>query len=209
MVFEEVLSTFHTPLNFNSTEIISQSCFWSGCLHLCQRASPDLECEPSRKFRQYCHIEYKSATLQASIKLASWLFSSYFIFFPFLYSSTPIGYSPIHSWITPFLHVFSKSSDLHGNQATVSTSATQRPAHGSPWKDLTFYILIISVFGYLQRNYQGQKERSRQVMTYRALPLCHHLGVITLSPVSLKIFMLYGVELAVYRYWGFSLFLSA
>lgn len=64
----------------------------------------------------------------------NWSLDLSFHFPPFFYSPTPIGYSLIHSWITPFLHVFSNSSDIHGNQATVSTSATKRSAHGSPWK---------------------------------------------------------------------------
>lgn len=72
------------------------------------------------------------------------------LFFPLLLP-TPIGTTLTHPWITPFSHSSSNSSDIHGNQARVRTSTTKRSAHESPWKDLTFYILRISVCGCLHR----------------------------------------------------------
>lgn len=151
-VIEEVLCILHTPLNFNFTEIISHSPFWAGCLHLCQRESPDLECEHSRK-KVFLSMLLDGVQVCRTLSLRQTgllVFLYSFCFFPF-YSPTPIGTTLTQPWITPFSHSFSNSSDIHSNQARARTSSTKRSAHESPWKDLTFYILLISVCGCLHR----------------------------------------------------------
>lgn len=162
MVVEEVPCILHTLLNFNFMEIISHSPLWAGCLHHCRRESPDLECEQSRKkvFPSVL-IEYKSAALWASVRRALPPFSTHFIPAAFFLSISRRHY-PYASWITPFLRTSSNSSDIHSDQTTARTSATKRPARESTCKDLTFYILTISVCGCLHRN-QTQIVRSSKL----------------------------------------------
>lgn len=195
MVVEEVLCILHRLLNFNSTEIISHSPFWAGCLHLCQWESPDLECEHSRKM-VFPSVLLDRVQICSTLSLVQTGFSVFlysFNFFHFLWLPSPHKPYPYSSMNNFFLACF-----------------LWNKCHKEvPWKDLSFCILIISVCGCLHRNCQSQKERSRQVMMDRALLLCHCLGLITSCLVSLKILMPCRVELAVHKHWSVSLFLSA
>lgn len=162
MVVEEVLHILHALLDFNSTEIISHSPFWAECLQLCQWESPDLKCEHSMKKVFPSVLLDWSTGLQHLQPLSNWPFNLPLLTFIlchlspplFLHSSAPISIAPIYPWITPFLQACSNSSDIHGNQATASTSTTKRSTHDSSGKDLTFYILTISVCDCLYRDWQ-------------------------------------------------------
>lgn len=183
LLFEYLQSLRSTYVSF-SLVIIQYGC-WRGAVHTshaaefqfhgnhqsfplvgwifasCWRESPDLECEQSRKVFPSVLIEYKSAALWASVRRTLPPFSTHFIPAAFFLSISRRHclYAP---WITPFLCTSSNSSDIHSDQTTARTSATKRLARESPCKDLTFYILKISVCGCLHRN-QTQVVRSSKL----------------------------------------------